>query len=113
MAKRRDALGTGVRASPRLYDFVDDNPLIGMFPVSYTNKPSVIAQNDNVVSINSAMQVDLMGQVVADTMGPGSTPASAVASTSSAVPRPAGVDGRSSLCRRPRRTVRSAGSSPR
>ncbi len=78
MTKRRDALGTGMRASPRLYDFVDDNPLISMFPVSYTDKPSVIAQNDNVVSINSALQVDLMGQVVADTMGPGSTPASAV-----------------------------------
>ena len=56
--------------SRRLYDFVDDNPVVSMFPVSYTNNPYVIAQNDNVVSINSALQVDLMGQVVADTMGP-------------------------------------------
>ena len=56
--------------SKRLYDFVDDNPVLSMFPVSYTNNPYVIAQNDNVMSINSALQVDLMGQVVADTMGP-------------------------------------------
>jgi len=54
----------------RLYDFVDDNPAVNMFPVSYVNDPFVIAQNDQVVAINSAIQVDLMGQVVADTMGP-------------------------------------------
>jgi 4-hydroxybutyrate CoA-transferase len=54
----------------RLYDFVDDNPAVNMFPVSYVNDPFVIAQNDDVVAINSAIQVDLMGQVVADTMGP-------------------------------------------
>jgi len=54
----------------RLYDFVDDNPAVNMFPVSYVNDPFVIAQNDRVVAINSALQVDLMGQVVADSMGP-------------------------------------------
>jgi 4-hydroxybutyrate CoA-transferase len=54
----------------RLYDFVDDNPAVNMFPVSYVNDPYVIGQNDNVVAINSAIQVDIMGQVVADTMGP-------------------------------------------
>ena len=54
----------------RLYDFVDDNPIVNMFPVNYVNDPFVIGQNDNVVAINSAIQVDLMGQVVADTMGP-------------------------------------------
>ncbi len=54
----------------RLYDFVDDNPAVNMFPVNYVNDPFVIAQNDRVVAINSAIQVDLMGQVVADTMGP-------------------------------------------
>ena len=41
-----------------------------MLPVDYTNDPFVIGQNDHVVAINSAIQVDLMGQVVADTMGP-------------------------------------------
>ncbi len=53
----------------RLYDFVDDNPIVNMFPVSYVNDPYIIGQNDNVVAINSAIEVDLMGQVVADTMG--------------------------------------------
>lgn len=54
----------------RLYDFVDDNPAVNMFPVNYVNDPYMIAQNDRVVAINSAIQVDLMGQVVADSMGP-------------------------------------------
>jgi 4-hydroxybutyrate CoA-transferase len=54
----------------RLYDFVDDNPAVNMFPVNYVNDPYVIGQNDRVVAINSAIQVDLMGQVVADSMGP-------------------------------------------
>ena len=54
----------------RLYDFVDDNPAVNMFPVNYVNDPYVIGQNDKVVAINSAIQVDLMGQVVADSMGP-------------------------------------------
>jgi 4-hydroxybutyrate CoA-transferase len=61
---------TFLMGTRRLYDFVDDNPMVNMFPVSYTNDPYVIGQIDNVVSINSALQVDLMGQVVADTMGP-------------------------------------------
>jgi 4-hydroxybutyrate CoA-transferase len=54
----------------RLYDFVDDNPAVNMFPVSYVNDPYIIGENDHVVAINSAIQVDLMGQVVADSMGP-------------------------------------------
>jgi len=54
----------------RLYDFVDDNPAVNMFPVSYVNDPYVIGENDNVVAINSAIEVDLMGQVVADSIGP-------------------------------------------
>ena len=54
----------------RLYDFVDDNPAVNMFPVSYVNDPYIIGENDDVVAINSAIQVDLMGQVVADSMGP-------------------------------------------
>jgi 4-hydroxybutyrate CoA-transferase len=54
----------------RLYDFVDDNPAVNMFPVSYVNDPYVIGQNDGVVAINSAIEVDIMGQVIADSMGP-------------------------------------------
>ena len=54
----------------RLYDFVDDNPIVNMFPASYVNDPVVIGQNERVVAVNSALEVDLQGQVAADTMGP-------------------------------------------
>lgn len=67
---RDKMVATFLMGTRRLYDFVDDNPMVNMFPVSYTNDPYVIGQIDNVVSINSALQVDIMGQVVADTMGP-------------------------------------------
>lgn len=52
-----------------LYDFVDHNPDVEMHPVDYVNHPSVIAKNDNMVSINSCVQVDLMGQVAAESIG--------------------------------------------
>jgi 4-hydroxybutyrate CoA-transferase len=52
-----------------LYDFVHDNPVVEMHPVHYTNDPYIIGQNDNVVSINSCLQVDLLGQVASDTIG--------------------------------------------
>ncbi len=55
--------------SKRLYEFVDNNPFIEFHPVSYTNDPFVIAQNDRMVSINSALEVDLTGQVCADSLG--------------------------------------------
>jgi len=76
VTNRRKALHRGrtvanfLMGTRRLYDFVDDNPLVNMFPVDHVNDPCVIGQIDQVVSINSALQVDLMGQVVADTMGP-------------------------------------------
>lgn len=53
----------------RLYDFVDNNPLIEMHPTDYVNDPFNIARNDNMVAINSALQVDLTGQVCADSIG--------------------------------------------
>jgi 4-hydroxybutyrate CoA-transferase len=55
--------------SRRLYDFVDNNPIIELHPSEYTNDPFVIAANDRMVAINSALQVDLTGQVCADSMG--------------------------------------------
>ena len=55
--------------SRTLYDFVDNNPQIEFHPVSHTNDPFVIAQNDRMVSINSALEVDLTGQVCADSLG--------------------------------------------
>jgi itaconate CoA-transferase len=51
-----------------MYDFLDDNPSIESHPVDYVNDPFVIAQNDNVVSINAALQVDLTGAVNAEHM---------------------------------------------
>ncbi|KDE70915.1 4-hydroxybutyrate CoA transferase [Fusobacterium necrophorum DAB] len=55
--------------SQKLYDYVHNNPGVELYPVDYVNHPFVIAQNDNMVSINSALQVDLMGQVNAESMG--------------------------------------------
>ncbi len=49
-----------------MYDFMDNNPSIEGYPVSHTNDPSVIAQNDNMISINSIIQVDLLGQCNAE-----------------------------------------------
>ena len=54
----------------RLYDFVDHNPDVELRPVDYVNNPFIIAQNDNLISINSCVQVDLMGQVASETIGP-------------------------------------------
>ena len=60
---------TFLMGTRRLYDYVDDNPSIEMYPVDYVNDPRIIAQNDNMVSINSCIQVDLMGQVVSTSVG--------------------------------------------
>ncbi|MBO6575981.1 MAG: hypothetical protein JJ896_09965 [Rhodothermales bacterium] len=52
-----------------LYDFVDDNPQVLMLDCAYTNDTAVIRRNPNVAAINSAIEVDLTGQVVADSIG--------------------------------------------
>ncbi|MGE4214260.1 MAG: acetyl-CoA hydrolase/transferase family protein [Anaerotignaceae bacterium] len=62
-------VATFVMGSQKLYDFIDDNPSIEFYPVDYVNDPRVISQNDNMVSINSCIQVDLMGQVVSESIG--------------------------------------------
>jgi acetyl-CoA hydrolase len=54
----------------RLYDWVDDNPLIELHPTEYVNDPFVIAQNYRQIALNSAIEVDLTGQVCADSIGP-------------------------------------------
>jgi acetyl-CoA hydrolase len=59
-----------ILGSTRLYNWVDDNPLIEMHRTEYVNDPFVIAQNDRMVAINSAIEVDLTGQVCADSIGP-------------------------------------------
>ncbi|NMM61719.1 acetyl-CoA hydrolase/transferase family protein [Clostridium sp. P21] len=53
----------------RLYDFVNDNPMVEMYPVNYVNNPTVIMKNYKMVSINSCVQVDLMGQVCSESIG--------------------------------------------
>ncbi len=55
--------------SKKLYRFVHNNPQVEMKTVDYTNDPFIIGQNDKMLSINSALQVDLVGQVCADTLG--------------------------------------------
>lgn len=58
-----------VMGTRKLYDFIDDNPEIAMLDVAYVNDPSVIRRNPKVTAINSAIEVDLTGQVCADSIG--------------------------------------------
>lgn len=58
------ALGT-----KKLFEFVDNNPVFEFHPTAYTNDPGLIARNDNMVAINSALQIDLTGQVCSDSIG--------------------------------------------
>lgn len=58
-----------LKGSRKLYDFVDHNPQVLMRDVGYTNSPAVIASNPRVVALNSAIQIDLTGQVCSDSIG--------------------------------------------
>jgi 4-hydroxybutyrate CoA-transferase len=58
-----------ILGTQRLYDWVDDNPLIELHPTEYVNDPFVIAQNERMVAVNSAIEVDLTGQICADSIG--------------------------------------------
>jgi len=53
---------TNALGDREMYAFMDDNPSMASYPVSYTNNPHVISQNDNMISINSTIEVDLLGQ---------------------------------------------------
>lgn len=55
--------------SERLFRYIDNNPMFEFHPVDYTNDPFVISRNDKMVAINSALEVDLTGQVCADSIG--------------------------------------------
>ena len=59
-----------VLGSKRTFDFIDNNPFVEFHPSDYVNDPFVIAQNEKMVAINSALSVDLTGQVCADSIGP-------------------------------------------
>jgi acyl-CoA hydrolase len=56
--------------SEQLYAFIDNNPLIEAHPVEHVNDPFVVSQNDNMVAVNSAIEIDLTGQVCSDSIGP-------------------------------------------
>jgi len=62
-------IATFLMGTQRLYDFVHNNPMVQMYPSTYTNDPYVAGQNDNLVSINSCVQVDLLGQVCSESVG--------------------------------------------
>ncbi len=63
------AIVTFCIGTQQLYDFVDGNPHIEFYPAEHVNSPVKIAKNDNMVSISSAIEVDLTGQVVSDSIG--------------------------------------------
>jgi acyl-CoA hydrolase len=58
-----------VSGTKRVYDFVDDNPFVQFYPCDHTNDTSIIRRNDHMVAINAALEIDLSGQVVADSIG--------------------------------------------
>ncbi len=62
-------VSTLVMGSQELYSFLDNNPDIEMYPVNYTNDPYIIGLNDNMVSINSCLSIDLRGQVASESIG--------------------------------------------
>lgn len=59
-----------VLGTQALYEYIDDNPIVELHPTEYVNDPFIIAQNNKMVSINSALEVDITGQVCADSIGP-------------------------------------------
>ena len=71
-AKKTDPgkiVSTFLMGSKEVYDFIDDNPGVLMMDVGYTNDPYIMSQNDRMTAINSAIQIDLTGQVSADSIG--------------------------------------------
>ena len=66
---RGKSITTFAFGTKKIYDYIDDNPAIEILPVDYVNNPEVICQNDNMISINAALEVDLFGQVCAESIG--------------------------------------------
>lgn len=66
---RGKLVSTFLMGSQKCYDFIDDNPMVAMMDVGYTNDPFIIAKNPRVTAINSAIQIDITGQVCADSIG--------------------------------------------
>ncbi len=66
---RGKIIASFVMGTKRLYDWVDHNPFIEFHPSHYVNDPFVVSQNDKMVAINSALEIDLTGQVCSDSIG--------------------------------------------
>lgn len=66
---RTKAVGTFALGTKRVYDFIHENTAVELWPVSYVNSPRVIGREPNFVSINAAVEVDLLGQCAAETIG--------------------------------------------
>jgi acyl-CoA hydrolase len=64
------AVITFALGSEELYEFLDNNPFIEAHPVEHVNDPVVVSQNENLVAVNSAIEIDLTGQVCSDSIGP-------------------------------------------
>ena len=62
-------IATLAMGSKKMYDFMDDNPAFELHPVDYTNNPYVIGQHDNFISVNACVEIDLFGQVCAESLG--------------------------------------------
>lgn len=62
-------VSTFIMGSQKTYDFIDNNPGVAIKDVAYTNDPFIIAQNPKVTAINSALQIDITGQICADSLG--------------------------------------------
>jgi 4-hydroxybutyrate CoA-transferase len=67
--KPRKIIAGFVLGTREIFDFVDNNPVFEFHPTSYVNDPALIARNDKMVAINSALQIDLTGQVCSDSIG--------------------------------------------
>lgn len=63
------AVASFCMGSKKLYEFIDNNPLVELHPSEYTNDPYVIGRNDKMVAINTALEIDLTGQVCSDSIG--------------------------------------------
>jgi len=62
-------VSTFLMGSREVYDFIDDNPMVAMMDVGYTNDPEIISKNHKMTAINSAVQIDITGQICADSIG--------------------------------------------
>lgn len=60
---------TFIFGTKKLYEFVDNNPIFELHPCDYTNDPFIISQNENMIAVNSAIEVDITGQVCSDSIG--------------------------------------------